>query len=443
MRKNPSTTLAGSGLPRNSTALPERDANGQIIDYEERAADLPLVTAPPTSPEFRKQLKAIFQQLVERCGVSKRSADEQYKNIVAALGLKRGRLPKNDKAQTTAERVREHRARKKLAAEQQQIDEAFAQILATYPTWDVDSRRAARKAFMTTEGRQQIAALSTTIARQIVETLGTSVYHGRQRFESVKSNIEDIFAAKSRGGGVDEDSYADTDRRRVIPEGHDKDADADLRWEEGENSPKKHPASTRQKWGTDQERKERAQIQQEFLEESFEVIVVENDKTENGTENEDEDEGIQLQLRCKLPIDDYHRKLYGVRRDTPCSFRTDLMEGMESDDPPEDLTKVSAELWDEAQNHIDAFHGKESRRFQRANLAAWIKSHDGLPGSAHGGKFMKPINAVERQARQAERERRCLVDHERTRQEQIVQKSEDALHCHCGRLIYDPAKDLL
>jgi hypothetical protein len=113
MKKNPNTTLAGSGLPRTDTALPERDANGQIIDYQERIDELPLVTAPPTSPEFTKQLKAFFKQAVKTCGLSARSASEQYRNIVSALGLKlRGRPPKPEGAQTSAERQHRHRQHK-------------------------------------------------------------------------------------------------------------------------------------------------------------------------------------------------------------------------------------------------------------------------------------------------------------------------------------------
>lgn len=106
-KKNPNATLAG-GLPRRDTALPD-----QTIDYQERMEELPLITAPPESPEFVKQLKAIFQQMVNTCGLAARSAREQYRNIVAALDLKfgRGRLPTFE-ARTPRERKQHERERK-------------------------------------------------------------------------------------------------------------------------------------------------------------------------------------------------------------------------------------------------------------------------------------------------------------------------------------------
>ncbi len=36
MRKNPTTTLAGSSLPRRDTALPGVDSNGQVIGSPDR-----------------------------------------------------------------------------------------------------------------------------------------------------------------------------------------------------------------------------------------------------------------------------------------------------------------------------------------------------------------------------------------------------------------------
>jgi hypothetical protein len=114
-RKNPNATLAG-GLPRRDTALPERDAAGQIIDYEERINELPSITAPVMTPEFGEQLRAYFQQAVKTCGLSARSAAEQYRNIVAALRLKlRGRFPTFE-PQRPAERQKHQRERKKKYA---------------------------------------------------------------------------------------------------------------------------------------------------------------------------------------------------------------------------------------------------------------------------------------------------------------------------------------
>jgi hypothetical protein len=107
-KKNPNAKLAG-GLPRRDTALPD-----QTIDYQNRIDELPLVTAPPTSPEFAQQLKAFFRQAVETCGLAARSATEQYRNIVAALGLKFRRPPIFDKGpQTATERKRRSRQRQK------------------------------------------------------------------------------------------------------------------------------------------------------------------------------------------------------------------------------------------------------------------------------------------------------------------------------------------
>lgn len=97
---------------RVETRLPERDSKGQIIDYQERMDELPLVTVPPTSPEFAKQLKAIFQQAVKTCGLLPQSAAEQFRKIVYALHLKvRGRWPTFE-AQTPAIRKRLERQRK-------------------------------------------------------------------------------------------------------------------------------------------------------------------------------------------------------------------------------------------------------------------------------------------------------------------------------------------
>jgi hypothetical protein len=127
MRRNPSTALAGSSLPRTNTALPappERDVAGEIVGSPEREGgklvdeqgnrvDAMPTSAAPVTTEFKKQLTAYFQACIKALGWPPHSATTAFSNLWRALGIK-GRPPKLE-AKTSTERSQDLRKQKKIA----------------------------------------------------------------------------------------------------------------------------------------------------------------------------------------------------------------------------------------------------------------------------------------------------------------------------------------
>lgn len=353
-KKNPNATLAGSSLPR------------QINDPED---ELPLVPAP--------------------------------------IKQRRGRPSKYGVAQTSAERVKAHRQHKADSTEQRRIDELAARLVAQYQK-EEDQERV-RKLLRTPEARAQLAAATPQEYEQWLETVASSVLKGRQRDEVTKplGDLEKIFGAKSREGGVDEDSYQDSDRRKVKPEGFGIDRNSEINQEGSPASRSKTENLHWDEYTNKQATVERAKATREFIENSFDETEVTNTTNigKNEDDEDDEDEGVSVQLRCKLP-------LYG--QNAQCPYETEPW---------------NTKPWDTARLHIFSFHDRELRKYLRQTLPAW------MPGSGREGKLKKKPTAEAR--RQA-----CPVAHQRQRQEAIERRDPFEVKCKCGHVIYHPAEDL-
>jgi hypothetical protein len=201
--------------------------------------------------------------------------------------------------------------------------------------------------------------------------------------------------------------YDDIDRgRRVRPEGSGKDEDQEgfLFTRGGGPAQVNNPQSRYQKWGTSQEQELRTEALEDFHREHLHPM------SSLGDHN-------QILVGCGFCS-------YVAQDESPRFNNSDEESDPESENEESDL--MSGPVWELACDHLDNAHPQKLNKLMNENLPAWIKAHDGLPGSTRG----------------VDKEKKCDRDHERIRREAIERKEKFKIECHCRHVIYNPDRDL-
>jgi len=319
--------------------------------------------------------------------------NKYVQGIIDLFAKRRGRPPKPEGAQTSAQRVQKYRQRKLNEAEKQQIEEKIDKLHALYPHW---SKKTLRR-YLASESRSQTVQTPQQFYDQMIERIEI-LEAPAEVVVKMPGDLERIDAAIQRDDEIG--------GRRGKPEGYGNFSDQEGYATSASLARGQTEVPAQQRYGTSptsvaqwkrfEEKQQDAYLAAavwSFLDENFESKT----KTEDGIN--------KVWLRCKL-----------------CGWQS--APASEIDDEI-DIDELDANQWqwDTASDHARHVHETELSRFMRQNLPAWISK------------------ARERRLENKKIKGECprKAEHESMRLKAVERGDKEAMPCPvCGQTVYIP-----